>query len=235
MLTSKASTQRLGKQKKPERLPCSSSPSSFDTGNSYAIENDKDGDAVNIGGGGDATTEMDAETPEKTLLSFTPDSTPTLPTIGLDDDFIARVRKHFNSDGTTDGFAFFDQAPDELNERFPVVVPDDESTFPHATAFVLAPEAAVAQPKKRRNVGLVGRYSLSPSSFLKCSPFRRSGPVVEGEAEAEVTLKDSLIAYITILVALGCFAVIMADGVRWMLRLGWRVFCGLMGWLLMLY
>lgn len=242
MLTSKVSKQRLQKQKKttkPEQLPSSSSPASSNNNHkSYAIDNnDDDKDVVNTGGEDDATTDMATATPEKTLLSFTPDSTPTLTTIDRDDDFIARVRKHFNSDGTTDGFSFFDPSPEELNERFPVVGRNDVSIVPGAAASAPAPEATTAQPTKRRNLSLVGRYSLSPTSFLNISPFRRSRPFVEGEAESEpeVTLKDALIAYITILVALGCFAVIMADGVRWMLGLVWGMFCGLMGWLLMLH
>lgn len=182
-----------------------------------------------------ASGSVDA-TPSQTLVSFTPDGTPTHITNA---DFMARVVRHFNI-SATDKF-FDDQIPEDVNARFPVI----EHKHNHDLDFLAAPDTPSApvlsaaeidtQPPKRLN--LVGRYSLSPTRFLDnlSSPFRWSAARSD-EAVEDVGLawKDFIIAYVTILVVIGCFLVIMLDGIRWVLGLFWRAFCEIMDKLLML-
>lgn len=182
-----------------------------------------------------ANDSMDA-TPSQTLVSFTPAGTPTQ---FNNADFMARVARHFNI-SVTDKF-FDDQIPEDINARFPVI----EHKHDHDLDLLAAPDTPSApalsaaeiktQPPKRLN--LVGRYSLSPTRFLGhlSSPFRQSAARSD-EAVEDVGLawKDFIIAYVTILVVVGCFLVIMLDGARWVLGLLWGAFCKIMDRLLML-
>lgn len=173
-------------------------------------------------------------TPSQALVSLTPDGTPTQHT---DADLAARLARHFHI-SPADKF-FDDQIPDDINARFPVIEHHHNDPLVAATTSALAPALSAAdaktQPPKRLN--LVGRYSLSPTRFLGnlSSPFRRSAArsdeAVEDVAHA---WRDFIIAYVTILVVIGCFLVIMLDGVRWVMGVFWGVFCVVMDKLLML-
>lgn len=173
-------------------------------------------------------------TPSQALVSFTPDGPPTQHT---DADLAARLARHFHI-SPADKF-FDDQIPDDINARFPVIEHHHNDPIVAATTSALAPALRSAdvktQPPKRLN--LVGRYSLSPTRFLGnlSSPFRRSAArpdeAVENVGHA---WRDFIIAYVTILVVIGCFMVIMLDGIRWVMGVFWGVFCVVMDKLLML-
>lgn len=110
-----------------------------------------------------------------------------------------------SSTGTTTTDRFFDQAPDELNTRFPVGGHDLLATAP--------PEDC----------------DSSSLSFL-ASPYllrhRRGWHSVESGG---VTWKQAVVANLAVLVAVGGFTVIMYDGVRCIAGLVWEMFCGLVG------